>query len=201
MFLFQGRIFIWPRAFRWLLDSDYNSLRGVSWPGFFTMYHVFFPVITFTRLVFTMFTCILIMSILGQIKILFFFWSAIGNDPSILQGVFVANILDIELLRVGGHLMPTWSQVLGWLMSVVPLVTLVVFAIYHFWSSFTDPEYDGLTLWRVIIIDLSIESLTYYCAYYCHCLEILSKLMLACARLSVCVYMRVRASCVWGVCM
>ena len=39
---------------------------------FVTMCHVFFPVITFTRLFFSMVTCILRMSVLGQIKTFFF---------------------------------------------------------------------------------------------------------------------------------
>ena len=68
-------------GFRWSLDSDYNSLRGVSWPCFLsqcTMY--FFPcnyMVTW-----------LLVSVLGQLKIFFFLELLLENHLPFFLGRF-----------------------------------------------------------------------------------------------------------------
>ena len=80
-----------------------------------------------------------------------------------LQGICVVNVIEFTPLSVGDYVMPPWAQVLGWLMALVPVFTIIVFAIYGILTSHTNPEYEGLTFWKVRMVGACRK--TYLCSF------------------------------------
>ena len=70
------------------------------------------------------------------------------------------NVIEFTPLSVGDYVMPPWAQLLGWLMALVPVFTIIVCAIYSISSSHTNPEYDGLTVWEVRMVDCFIQRIS-----------------------------------------
>lgn len=68
------------------------------------------------------------------------------------------NVIEFTPLAVGDYVMPPWAQALGWLMAVASVAAIIPYAIYHIWSSYNNPEYDGVTFWRVSVAGLFVES-------------------------------------------
>ncbi|KAI0235583.1 Sodium- and chloride-dependent glycine transporter 1 [Lamellibrachia satsuma] len=75
-----------------------------------------------------------------------FCWKFI--TPLLLVVIFVVNVIEFTPLAVGDYVMPPWAQALGWLMAVASVAAIIPYAIYHIWSSYNNPEYDGVTFWR-----------------------------------------------------
>lgn len=61
------------------------------------------------------------------------------------------NIIDFTPLSFGDYVLPGWAQFLGWCMALVSIVVIPIFAVYHIWASYKDPNYDGLSLPRVSV--------------------------------------------------
>jgi len=72
----------------------------------------------------------------------------------------IFNMIDFVPLSYGDYLLPEWSQAVGWLMAVVSVGMIPIYAVYNTWRSYKQPRYDGLSFGRVsekIVCSLSLH--------------------------------------------
>ena len=58
-------------------------------------------------------------------------------------------MIDFTPLSYGDYVLPDWAQALGWMMAVVSIVMIPVFAVVEIWKSYYMPEYQELSFFRV----------------------------------------------------
>lgn len=67
----------------------------------------------------------------------------------ILQAIFFFSVIKFTPLTYGDYVLPTWAQVLGWLLAVNGVMMMPIVAIYRITRTYKKPEYNGLTLKQV----------------------------------------------------
>ena len=83
-----------------------------------------------------------------------------------LKAILIFNIIDFTPLAFGDYVMPTWAQVLGWMMAVCSVAMIIIFALYHICNSYRDSDYDGMTLTQVIKHTCPCAIKYQYCTMY-----------------------------------
>lgn len=71
-------------------------------------------------------------------------------SPLLLSAILVFNVSDFTPLAFGDYVLPRWSQAVGWLMAVVSVGLIPVFAVYQIWTSYSLEPFQGLGFfWRI----------------------------------------------------
>lgn len=65
------------------------------------------------------------------------------------QAILIFNVSDFTPLAFGDYVLPSWSQALGWLMALVSVGMIPVFAVIEVWKSYSSDKYHGLSFRKV----------------------------------------------------